>query len=127
MTFLAFRLMVGLGFLFVFLTLVGWLLRNNLQKYPVFLRIMLYSIPLPYLACEAGWIVAEVGRQPWIVYGLMKTADSVSPIVASQVWVSLIGFVVLYSLLGAAAFYLLFTHARKGPDMGDRKGDLSHA
>ncbi|MFH1737374.1 MAG: cytochrome ubiquinol oxidase subunit I [bacterium] len=127
LTFLAFRAMVGLGFLFVLLTVVGWLLRNNLQKYPIYLRIMLYAIPLPYVACEAGWIVAEVGRQPWIVYGLMKTADSVSPIAASQVWVSLIGFVVLYSLLGAAAFYLLLKHARKGPDMGDRKGELSHA
>ena len=88
-------------------------------------------VPLALRANRAGWAVAEVGRQPWIVYGLMKTADAASPIAASQVWVSLIGFVVLYSLLGAADAYLLFKYARKGPEpdptASDQKGGLSHA
>ncbi|HPA44773.1 MAG TPA: cytochrome ubiquinol oxidase subunit I [bacterium] len=129
LTFLSFRLMVGLGFLFLFLTVIGWFLRNRLLDYPVYLKVMLYSIPLPYLACEAGWIVAEVGRQPWIVYGLMRTSDAVSPIAASQVGVSLVAFLILYSLLGLADFYLLFKYARKGPGplSSDRKGELSHA
>ena len=76
---------------------------------------MLYAIPLPYLALEAGWMVAEVGRQPWIVYGLMRTSDAVSPIAASQVWTTLAAFILVYSLLGAVAFYLMAKFARQGP------------
>src|SRR5271157_2678366 len=73
LTFVAFRLMVGLGFLFALLTLVGWFKRNKLESSPSYLKMMLYALPLPYVALQAGWIVTEVGRQPWIVYGLMKT------------------------------------------------------
>jgi cytochrome d ubiquinol oxidase subunit I len=116
LTFVAFRIMVGLGFLFVLLTGVGWLLRNRLEDSPWYLRIMLLSIPLPYLAAEAGWIVTEVGRQPWIVYKLMKTSDAVSPIATTQVLPSLISFVLVYSLLGCVAYYLIFQFARKGPE-----------
>jgi len=83
-TFFAFRTMVGLGFLFVLLTAIGWWKRNKLLDSPWYLKTMLYAVPLPYLAAELGWIVAEVGRQPWVVYGLMKTADAVSPIAASR-------------------------------------------
>jgi cytochrome d ubiquinol oxidase subunit I len=115
-TFVAFRIMVGLGFLFVLLTGVGWLLRNRLEDNPWYLRIMMLAIPLPYLAAEAGWIVTEVGRQPWIVYKLMKTSDAVSPIATSQVLPSLIAFILVYSLLGCVAYYLIFQFARKGPD-----------
>ena len=63
-----------------------------------------------------GWTVTEVGRQPWIVYGMMKTTDAASSVGASQVGLSLIAFVVVYSLLGIACFYLLIKNARKGPD-----------
>ena len=115
LTFVAFRIMVGLGFLFILLTGVGWLLRNKLVNSPWYLRIMLFAIPLPYIAAEAGWVVTEVGRQPWIVYGLMKTSDAVSPIATSQVLPSLIAFILVYSLLGCVAFYLMFKCARKGP------------
>ena len=115
-TFVAFRVMVGLGFLFVLLTGVGLLRWKKLESSPLYLWIMMLAMPLPYLAAEAGWIVTEVGRQPWIVYGLMKTADAVSPVSPSQVLPSLIGFVVLYSLLGILAYYLMFQFARKGPE-----------
>lgn len=64
---------------------------------------------------QAGWAVAEVGRQPWIVYGLMRTADAVSPITAGQAGGSLVAMVLLYTLLGAAGAYLMVTAARKGP------------
>lgn len=114
-TFMSFRIMVALGFLFLALTLYGWLRRNKLLESPGYLKAMLYAIPLPYLALEAGWTLAEVGRQPWVVYGVMKTADAVSPIHGSQVMVSLVAFVLVYSALGAAAFYLMITNARKGP------------
>ena len=76
---------------------------------------MLYAIPLPYLAIEMGWILAEVGRQPWIVYGLLKTSDAASPIAVSQVMTSLIAFILLYGLLGLTGAYLIFKNARKGP------------
>ncbi len=115
-TFVAFRAMVGLGFLFILLMGIGWLLRNKLEDSPWYLRIMLLAIPLPYLAIEAGWVVTEVGRQPWIVYKVMKTSAAVSPIAVSQVLPSLLGFVLVYSLLGFVAYYLMFQFARKGPE-----------
>jgi cytochrome d ubiquinol oxidase subunit I len=115
LTFFPFRIMIGLASLFVALVLVGWLKRNRLESSPGYLRIMLYAIPLPYLACTSGWTLTELGRQPWIVYGLMRTKDAVSPIAASQVGTSLLAFVVVYSLLGLAAFLLMAKHARKGP------------
>ncbi len=115
-TFLAFRLMVGLGILFVLLLVAGWFLRNRLVESSRYLRIMLWAIPLPYLALELGWTVAEVGRQPWIVYGLMKTSDAVSPISPGQVGVSLVAFILLYGFLGLVDFYLLAKYARKGPE-----------
>jgi cytochrome d ubiquinol oxidase subunit I len=78
---------------------------------------MLLSIPLPYMACELGWVVAEVGRQPWIVYGLMKTSDAASPIATSQVLTSLIAFIVVYGLLGVTGFYLIAKNALKAPEL----------
>ena len=117
-TSLAFKGMVGLGTYFVFITVLGWFLRNRLVQSPVYLITMLFSIPLPYIAIELGWVLAEVGRQPWIVYGLMKTSDAVSPIATSQVFMSLIAFITFYGLLGAAGFYIIAKHAYKGPDIG---------
>jgi len=115
LTFLSFRIMVGLGFLFILLTVVGLFKRNKLEKSPGFLKIMVLALPLPYLSNEFGWIVAEVGRQPWIVYGKLRTADAVSRIAVSQVVPSLAAFILVYGLLGALAFYLIYHHARKGP------------
>jgi cytochrome d ubiquinol oxidase subunit I len=114
-THFAFRAMVGLGFYFALVTLIGWFKRNRLLESPWYLKLMLYSIPLPYIATELGWTVAEVGRQPWIVYGLMRTKDAVSSIAASQVAVTLVGFICVYGLLGAIGFYLIIKKAIKGP------------
>jgi cytochrome d ubiquinol oxidase subunit I len=108
--------MVGLGTYFILITLVGLFLRNRLTESPLFLKIMMFSIPLPYIANELGWILAEVGRQPWIVYGMMKTADAASPVDPMQVAISLAGFVIVYGLLGAAGFYLMAKNAIKGPE-----------
>jgi cytochrome d ubiquinol oxidase subunit I len=115
LVFWSFRLMVGLGFLFVLLTFMGLFLRNKLESSRWYLKIMLYAIPLPYICAELGWLVTEVGRQPWIVYGVMRTSDAVSPLAGSQVAISLAAFIVLYSLLGLAAFFLMAREARKGP------------
>ncbi|MBU1162208.1 MAG: cytochrome ubiquinol oxidase subunit I [Proteobacteria bacterium] len=113
----AFKGMVGLGFYFILATVLGWWKRNRLVDSPKYLKLMLLSIPLPYMACELGWVVAEVGRQPWIVYGLMKTSDAVSPIAVSQVLTTLIGFVLVYGLLGVTGFYLIAKNALKGPEL----------
>ncbi len=114
--FTSFRIMVGLGFLFILLTTIGWFKRNKLESSPIYLRIMLYSIPLPYIATLLGWIVTEVGRQPWIVYRVLRTADASSPIAGSQVAVSLVAFIVLYSALGVIAIWLMARHAKHGPE-----------
>jgi len=112
----AFKGMIGLGCYFVLATLFGWWKRKRLVDNPRYLKLMLLSIPLPYVACELGWIVAEVGRQPWIVYGLMKTSDAVSPIAVSQVLTTLVAFIVVYGLLGVTGFYLIAKNALKGPE-----------
>jgi cytochrome d ubiquinol oxidase subunit I len=115
LTSLAFKGMVGLGGVFILLTGYGMLRRRRLLDSPAYLNIMLYAIPLPYLAVQLGWMLTEVGRQPWIVYGLIRTAAAVSPISASQAALSLAGFVVVYTLLGAAGFSLIAKFARQGP------------
>jgi cytochrome d ubiquinol oxidase subunit I len=117
--FLSFRAMVGLGFLFILTSLLALILscKDRLESAPKFLKLLVFMIPLPYIANQLGWIVAEVGRQPWIVYGVLKTSDAVSKTVTiSQVTVSLVGFVLLYGLLGVVDIYLLIKYARKGPD-----------
>ena len=117
--FLSFRAMVGMGTYFILASMLALFLsyKKNLEKYRLFLTILVFSIPLPYIANQLGWIVSEVGRQPWIVYGVMKTADAVSKnISTAQVAVSLFGFTVLYGALGIIDIYLLTKFARKGPD-----------
>jgi cytochrome d ubiquinol oxidase subunit I len=115
-TYVAFRVMVGLGLYFMAATLAGWWLRKRLEGAVWYLKAMLYSIPLPYLAIALGWTVAEVGRQPWIVYGLMRTSDAASPIASGQVLATLIGFIVVYGVLGLLAFGMIIRTARLGPD-----------
>jgi len=116
LTFVSFRLMVALGTYFILVTVIGFFLRNKLMEYPLYLKVMMLSIPLPYLAIEFGWLLAELGRQPWIVYGLMKTSDGVSPIAISQVAGSLVAFLLVYGLLGAVGYYLIGKKAINGPE-----------
>ena len=114
-TFVSFRTMVALGTLFPLLTIVGLLLKKRLLESRWYLWVMLFSLPLPYLAMEMGWVLAEVGRQPWIVYGLLKTAVAASPVAEVQVMTTLAGFILVYGLLGIAGFYLIANYANKGP------------
>lgn len=118
-TFLSFRIMVGLGFAMLLLTILAviYAMRESREIHPLFLKIMLFSIPLPYIAGQLGWIVAEVGRQPWIVYGVLKTTHAVSQSISTlQVYASLFGFTLLYGGLGIVDIYLLSKFAKKGPD-----------
>jgi cytochrome d ubiquinol oxidase subunit I len=118
-TFFSFRIMVVLGFLFILLSALAVVFSKNesLLTRKKFLTIMLLTIPLPYIAGQLGWLVAEIGRQPWIVYGLLKTSDAVSKSVdTAQVVGSLIGFTLLYGSLAVVDIFLLTRYARKGPD-----------
>jgi len=123
-TYISFRLMVIMGIIFIVLAAIATVKagRDRLLNSRKFLWIMVYALPLPYIANQLGWVVAEVGRQPWIVYGVLRTADAGSPAVSlAQVWTSLTAFTLVYALLGAIDIYLLFKVARKGPD-----DDLTH-
>ena len=116
LTFWSFRIMVMLGLLFGLLSVLAYLKRNNPESSPKLLKVLVWNIPLPYIAAQAGWMVAEVGRQPWIVYGLMKTKDAVSPLSSLQVGLSLPAFIIVYGVLGVICFWLIAYHARKGPE-----------
>jgi len=115
LTFLSFRVMVALGTLFPILAFAAFVLRKGIENQKLLLKILVYAIPLPYLAIETGWIVAEVGRQPWIVYGLMKTKDAASPVDPMQVALTLVLFIIVYAILGAVDIHLLKKYAQKGP------------
>lgn len=115
-TFLGFRTMVAIGTLLPLLAIIGLFLKNRLVENRWYLIIMMAAVPLPYIAVEAGWILAEVGRQPWIVYGLMRTADAASPVTGVQVISSLVAFILVYGLLGAVGYYLMGKNAIKGPE-----------
>ncbi|HTG01384.1 MAG TPA: cytochrome ubiquinol oxidase subunit I [Nitrospirota bacterium] len=117
--FAGFRVMVLIGGLLLLLSVFGvfYSLRGTLEQHRLFLLLVLYALPLPYIAGQLGWIVAEIGRQPWIVYGVLKTSQAVSRSVSAvQVVISLLGFTVLYSGLGIVDVYLLTKFARKGPE-----------
>jgi cytochrome d ubiquinol oxidase subunit I len=116
--FWSFRIMVGLGLWFIALfALAFWLsATRRLDRYRPFLWAALLTLPLPWLASELGWIVAEYGRQPWAVEGVLPTFLGVSSTDPGNVLFSLIGFVVFYSALLVADLYLLQKYIRLGPD-----------
>ncbi|WP_298214966.1 cytochrome ubiquinol oxidase subunit I [Acidocella sp.] len=116
-TFWSFRLMMALGFFFVglFSFAAYYSLKNQLERHPFLLKLCVWSIPLPILACEFGWITAEAGRQPWSVFGWLPTFQAASSHNLGYMIFSLIGFAVLYSAFIAAELYLMFKYARLGP------------
>lgn len=119
LTFASFHLMVGLGMFFIAFSLLGLLLlvKDKLYENKLFLRLAVLAVPLPFLANELGWIAAEVGRQPWIVYGLLRTKDAASPSVpAAQILISIIGFGLIYALLFGVWIFLLKRKLDAGPE-----------
>ncbi|GAA2883509.1 cytochrome ubiquinol oxidase subunit I [Streptosporangium fragile] len=115
----SFRLMIGFGMLAALLALAGlWLTRRGrLPANPWFHRIAIAGIALPFLANSLGWIFTEMGRQPWTVYGIMRTAAAVSPGVdVTEVAVTLVGFTVLYAVLAAIEVRLLLKFIKIGPE-----------
>ncbi len=116
--FWSFRFMVGLGFYFIALFAVAFWLsaKRKLDSSRTFLRFAFWTLPLPWIAAELGWIVAEYGRQPWIIEGVLPTSLGVSGTVAGNVMFSLLGFAVFYSTLLIADLYLLTKYIKLGPD-----------
>ncbi|MGO9802935.1 MAG: cytochrome ubiquinol oxidase subunit I [Steroidobacteraceae bacterium] len=116
--FWCFRVMVGLGIFFILLFATAFYLaaRHRLREHRWFLRTAFLSLPLPWIAAELGWVVAEYGRQPWAIDGVLPTFLGVSPVPASNVALSLSGFVVFYSALAVVDVYLLTRMIRRGPD-----------
>ena len=115
--FWSFRLMVGLGFLMLGLFVAAiWLSINNTHRqHPLLLKLFLWSLPAPWIANMCGWFVAEYGRQPWTVFGLLPTHLSTSSLSVATLWGSIAGFVVFYTLLLVVEMYLMFKYARLGP------------
>ncbi|MDO8723872.1 MAG: cytochrome ubiquinol oxidase subunit I [Syntrophales bacterium] len=114
-----YRVMLGLGVSLAVLAILGWVYSRKgvIEEKTTYLKLMVFAIPLPYIAIELGWMVAEVGRQPWIVYHVMRTSEGVSQSVDFiQVAASLAVFTALYAILGAIDIYLLVKYAKKGPD-----------
>jgi cytochrome bd ubiquinol oxidase subunit I len=119
-TYWTFRIMTGLGFLAALIAVLGlWLARRpgRLESSRRFLRFAVFAISLPFLANMAGWIFTEMGRQPWIVQGLLQTKDAVSPSVGAwSVGLTLAGFTLLYGVLAAVEAILMIRAAKHGPD-----------
>ena len=116
----SFRAMVGAGLLMILISLAALTidLKKWYKKYPWFFRLMPFAIALPYLANTTGWILTEVGRYPWVVYGLVKMRDGVSKAVTGEMFLtSLIGFILVYGLLISADVYLMIKNAKAGPGM----------
>lgn len=115
--FWSFRIMVGLGiwFLFVFGAAFYILARRRLANNRWIMHVALWSIPLPWIAIELGWIVAEYGRQPWAISEVLPTHLGVSSVTTGQIWFSLSGFILFYTALLIVELFLMFKYARLGP------------
>ena len=109
--------MIGAGFAIIGLSAFGlWLARRRkLVTSRRYAMVMVPAIALPFVANSAGWIFTEMGRQPWVVQGLLKTSDAVSPSVSTaEVAISMVGFTVVYGVLAAVAVRLLLRIVRNG-------------
>ena len=116
--FWSFRLMVGLGFYFIaFFALAFWLAsRQQLDRYRGFLKLAFWSLPLPWVAIEAGWLIAEDGRQPWIIDGVLPTFLAASGLKLHQIMITLSGFVLIYTVLAIVEVWLMRKLILKGPE-----------
>ncbi len=116
--FWSFRIMVGLGMCFIVLMIIFFWLsaRRRLDRHPALLWVAVFAIPFPWIAAECGWIVAEVGRQPWSIEGVLPTAVAVSNLGASTVLLTLVCFALIYTVLIIIEVYLLLRAIRHGPE-----------
>jgi len=110
----SFNIMVGLGFLFLGFGVYTTIFRSKFESSPTLQSLYIKLVPLPYIAILAGWIVTEVGRQPWIIYGIMRTSDGVSDVPVAQVWFSIISISVFYVVMFIMDYVLTVTRIKKG-------------
>jgi len=116
--FWTFRIMVAVGFYFIaFFAYAFWKVSTGrIQDSRRFLKLAVWSVVLPWLAAQCGWFVAEFGRQPWVIEGVLPTFYAVSGLTVADVMTSLVAFVLIYTTLGIVGFRLLLKTIRKGPD-----------
>ena len=115
----SYHIMVGLGTIFIAILVLAafQLWRKRLYESTPILWMLMLAVPFPYIATTAGWITAEVGRQPWLIYGLMRTAVGISPRVSSgNTWFTLLGFMGLYTVLGMLFLFLIYREIEHGPE-----------
>src|ERR1700678_1184811 len=124
--FWSFRTMVGMGLLMLLLGLLGLILRlrNKLYDTRWYQRFALAMGPSGLIALIAGWITTEAGRQPWVVYGVLRTADAVSPLSSQQVGTSLLIFIIVYFLVFGTGIYYMLKLMANGPPVGDQAADV---
>ena len=123
----AYHIMVGLGTIFIAVLGVSalQLWRGRLLESRALLWLLMLAMPFPYIANHAGWVVAEVGRQPWIVYGLLRSADAASQnVTAGMTYFTLLGFMGLYALVGMLYLVLFLRIVQRGPDEGQREAPV---
>ncbi|HEY3268858.1 MAG TPA: cytochrome ubiquinol oxidase subunit I [Armatimonadota bacterium] len=123
----AYHIMIGLGTIFIAVLMLGVLLflTKRLFTTRLYLWILMLAMPFPYIANQAGWVVAEVGRQPWVVYGLMRTSEGVSANVSGGETVfTLLGFMGLYALLGLLYLFMFVRIVAQGPQAMDATGNV---
>mgnify|MGYP000221261114 FL=1 len=115
--FWSFRIMVGSGLAMALVFVLGlfYSFRNEIAEKAWYLRLAVLALPLPWIASEAGWFVAEYGRQPWTIYNVLPTHLSVSALTAGDVAGSLLGFGVLYTALLVVEMWLMIRISRRGP------------
>ncbi|WP_429441799.1 cytochrome ubiquinol oxidase subunit I [Paraburkholderia sp. GAS33] len=128
--FWTFRVMAGLGMLMILLALIGLVLRRHGRVYEnrLFQRIMVAMGPAGFVTLLAGWVTTEAGRQPWVVYGVLRTAQAVSPVTQQDVSVSLMIFVIVYCLVFCTGIYYILKLLRIGPayeDAGPRNASAA--
>ncbi|MEA5365792.1 cytochrome ubiquinol oxidase subunit I [Amycolatopsis sp., V23-08] len=115
-------MMIGLGFVMLLCALLGCVLlvRNWVTKARFLHYLMVAAIPLPFAAAILGWLVREIGRQPWLVWGKLRTADAIADVPAGQILFSFIAFSLLFAALGVADWVLLARVAKRGPEPAER-------
>ena len=131
--FFAFRIMVGIGLIMIALGLIGavlWLM-GRLFTTRWYLRLMSWATPAGFIAVLSGWFVAEVGRQPWVVYNVLRTVDAVSPVPGGSVLTSIVLFVLVYGIVFGAGIYYMAKLVGRGPEEApppprEEEADLSH-
>lgn len=120
LVYFSYHVMVGLGTIFIAIFVIAAFLlwRGALFRSRHVLWVIMLALPFPFIANTAGWITAEVGRQPWLIYGLMRTSVGASPLVsAGNAWFTLIGFMGLYTVLGILYLFLLYREIERGPEV----------